>query len=158
MTSLRFVALSTETIDAFQKGAVDANGHLPERHISAGDGVPCRHCLQDVPEGQPFLVLAYRPFPEPQPYAEVGPIFLHADPCPRYPETSDLPPIALERERFLIRGYSADNRIVYGTGQMVETTTLTEAAAQLLARPEVAYIHMRSATNSCYQCRIEREQ
>jgi hypothetical protein len=26
----------------------------------------------------------------------------------------------------------------------------------LLDRPEVAYLHARSAANNCYQCRIER--
>ncbi|MEZ5798415.1 MAG: DUF1203 domain-containing protein [Paracoccaceae bacterium] len=29
-------------------------------------------------------------------------------------------------------------------------------AAELLARPEVAFLHVRSATNNCYHCRIER--
>ena len=28
----------------------------------------------------------------------------------------------------------------------------------LLARPEVAYLHLRSASNNCYQCRIEPGQ
>ena len=56
----------------------------------------------------------------------------------------------------LIRGYGADDRIVYGTGQVVATAELATAAAQLLERPEVAYLHVRSASNNCYQCRIER--
>jgi hypothetical protein len=62
----------------------------------------------------------------------------------------------LDRERFLIRGYGNDHRIVEGTGQVVPRADFTEAATNLLERPEVDYLHVRSASNNCYQCRIER--
>ena len=55
---------------ALQRGGPDAYGMPPERRISDGDGVPCRHCLRTVAAGKDYLVLAYRPFPEFQPYAE----------------------------------------------------------------------------------------
>ncbi len=58
--------------------------------------------------------------------------------------------------RLLIRGYGSDDRIVYGTGQIVATDELAQAADALLARPDIAYVHARSASNNCYQCRIER--
>lgn len=62
----------------------------------------------------------------------------------------------LEREHMLIRGYGEDDRIVYGTGQTVATADLEKAAEKLLARPDVAYLRLRSAANNCFQCRIER--
>jgi hypothetical protein len=155
MNSLRFIALPTQTVSALQNGRADANHQPPERRISDGDGVPCRHCLTDVAEGEPYLILAYRPFPEPQPYAEVGPIFLHAEPCRRYAETAEMPPMLARRDRFIIRGYNEQDRIIYGTGQVVDVQDLIEAAAGLLEQPEVRYLHVRSATNNCYQCRIE---
>lgn len=154
--SLKFVSMSTETARAYQAGAPDANGQAPERHISDGDGVPCRHCQRDIPAGEPYLILNYRPFPAPQPYAESGPIFLHADECPRYPEVAALPPVLSARKLVLIKGYNAADRIVYGTGQLVAPAELAAAAAGILARDDVAYVHARSATNNCYQCRIER--
>ena len=58
--------------------------------------------------------------------------------------------------RLLIRGYGKDDRIVYGTGQIVPTSELAQAADTLLQRPDIAYVHARSASNNCYQCRIER--
>lgn len=64
MTTILFNAMPTEIARAYQSGALDANGQLPERYISDGDGVPCRHCLQDVAAGEPYLILAYRPFPK----------------------------------------------------------------------------------------------
>ena len=156
MHSIHVVAMPTATARSFQNGGLDANGQLPERQLSDGEGVPCRHCLQIVAKDEPYLILAYRPFPDPQPYAETGPIFLHAEPCERYTETAALPPIILKCKEMLIRGYSEQNRIVYGTGRVVPTSQLVTAAEELFQRPDVAYIHVRSASNNCYQCRIDQ--
>ncbi len=41
------------------------------------------------------------------------------------------------------------------TGKVVAGSEIAEAAQALLERPEVAYLHLRSATNNCYQYRIE---
>ncbi|MEM7128068.1 MAG: DUF1203 domain-containing protein [Chloroflexota bacterium] len=32
---------------------------------------------------------------------------------------------------------------------------IPEVSSALLTNPEVSYIHVRSASNNCYQCRIE---
>jgi len=154
--SIKFISLPTETVRALQAGGADANGQVPERHISDGDGVPCRHCQEDVKAGEAYLILNYRPFPAAQPYAESGPIFLHADKCPRYPETGDLPPVFAVRKLILIKGYNKEDRIVYGTGSLVTPQDLTAVAGGILARDDVAYVHARSAYNNCFQCRIER--
>jgi len=153
--SIRFVALESELVKSLQAGGLDANGQKPERHISPGGMMPCRHCLADIKEGVPYLVLAHRPFPAAQPYAELGRIFLHAEPCARHAESEDAPRMFMEREAYLIRGYSADHRIVYGTGRMVAPGLMPEAARETLRDPRVRYIHVRSARNNCYQCRID---
>jgi hypothetical protein len=154
---IRFNAMSTGEARAYQSGAVDANGQRPERHISDGDGVPCRHCQRDVAAGEPYLILAYRPFPAPQPYAEVGPIFLHAEACERYPSGDEAPPMFMKPgRRYLLKGYHPDDRIFYGTGEIVEPHEVAVAAARILDRPGVAYVHVRSALNNCFQCRIDR--
>jgi hypothetical protein len=154
---LRYVGMPSEVAAGFRMGAPDANGQVPERKISDGDGVPCRHCLGYVEEGAPYLVLAYRPFPGPQPYAEVGPVFIHAAACPAYHPDRGLP----ERNRRakgqqILRGYGADDRIVYGTGVVVSADEIDEVAETILRRPDVAYVHMRSATNNCWTLRIDR--
>lgn len=105
-----------------------------------------------------MLVLAYRPFEALQPYAEVGPIFLHAEPCERHDETATLPNMLAGYERLLARGYGHDNRIVYGTGLVVDTADLTKRCSTLLDDTAVAYVHLRSASNNCYQCRVERQE
>ncbi|MFN3991744.1 MAG: DUF1203 domain-containing protein [Tabrizicola flagellatus] len=151
---MRFLAIPTDQVRKFQAGGADANGQVPERKRSEGDGNPCRHCLRMIPEGAGMLVLAYRPFPAPQPYAEVGPIFLCAEPCAAG-GGAGLPEM-LAAPDYILRGYGDDDRIVYGTGGVVATAAIPARAAELLADARVAYLHVRSARNNCYQCRIER--
>lgn len=153
---VRFVALETDVARALQSGGPDAYGQSPERQISTGDGDFCRHCLRRVAQGEPFLILSYRPFPAPQPYAEQGPIFLHAEKCQRYRGNGGVPGM-LSSPGYILRGYDAANRIVYGTGRIVATSGIPSAAAETFTDPRVAYIHVRSAANNCYQCRIERD-
>lgn len=153
---LRYLALPTAPVRRLQAGGPDAHGQPPEQRLSDGDGVPCRHCLAGVAAGARYLLLAYRPFPALQPYAECGPIFLHAQPCERYADDGVPPPMLLGRTQLLLRGYSTEDRIVYGTGRIVAGSELAAAAQQLLSRADVDYLHVRSATNNCYQCRIER--
>lgn len=151
---IRYSALETEIAAKLRRGGKDANGQVAEIATSDGHGVPCRHCLAHVQAGERYLILAHRPFPEPQPYAEVGPIFLHERDCVQGGGMT--PPSMLASPQYLIRGYSARHRIVYGSGRIVPTPLIGEAAAQLFAHPDIAYIHVRSASNNCYQCRIER--
>jgi hypothetical protein len=151
---ITFEALPSEAVRTLQRGGADAYGRLPERKISDGDGVPCRHCMKNVTAGEPYLVLAYRPFPELQPYAETGPIFLHADACERAEAGAGLPEILASAD-YIVRGYGADDRIVYGTGAVVPTADIADRAKALLDRDDVAYVHVRSARNNCYQCRID---
>ena len=153
--SIRFVALATEIVDALRSGAADANGHPPEQHIATSDGLPCRHCLQMITVGEPYLILAHRPFPAAQPYAEIGPIFLHAEPCTRGGGTAAIPRF-LASPSYIVRGYGPNDWIVYGTGKVVPTGEVPQVAATLLDDSKIAYVHVRSASNNCYHCRIER--
>lgn len=153
MTDLVFTAMPTEEAHGFRTGDCDAYGNLPEVAASPG-GMPCRHCLGQIDAGEQMLILAYRPFRSLQPYAETGPVFLHARACERYPRTDALPPV-LDSPDYIVRGYGADDRIVYGTGAVTPTDRIAARAAKLLKRPDVAYVHVRSARNNCYQCRID---
>ena len=152
--TIRFSAIPTETARDYRAGGLDANGQVPERAVSDGNGNPCRHCLDEIPAGAPMLILAHRPFPAPQPYAEIGPIFLCAEPCRRW-EGVGLPPVLANRARHLIKGYGADDRIAYGTGKVVDTDGLAEAAAAMFEDARVTYGHVRSDRNNCYTCRFD---
>ncbi|WP_299371968.1 DUF1203 domain-containing protein [uncultured Tateyamaria sp.] len=152
----RYTALPTDTVTAWRADAPDAFGHPPERHVSDGEGNPCRHCLRDIPAGHEMLILAHKPFDGTHPYAEVGPIFVCADPCTRG-GGADLPPILTTSPDYLIKGYCARDRIVYGTGAIVPVAGIDAHLERIFARPDVAYAHVRSARNNCYQLRVDRD-
>ncbi|CAD7046827.1 hypothetical protein REJC140_04143 [Pseudorhizobium endolithicum] len=153
--TVSFHAIPTEDAEHLRNGGSDAYGRLPETLIADGPGYPCRHCLTAIATGDELLVLAYRPFPQLQPYAETGPIFLHKKPCRRYIASEVLPP-ALCSSDYIVRGYGKDDRIVYGTGAVTPADRIVARAAELLSRDDIAYVHVRSARNNCYQCRIDR--
>ena len=154
---ITFHGLPTDAVRTLQRGGMDANGQPPERGMSDGDGNPCRHCMEMISEGEAMLVLAHRPFETVNPYAEVGPVFLHARECAAYGGAADaLPPVLEDSPDYIVRGYGANERIVYGTGGVVAREDVVERAAELLTRSDVAFVHIRSSRNNCWQARAER--
>lgn len=153
--NIRFVAIPTDIANRYRQGESDAFGLSPKyQTTSDGIGTPCRHCLRQVPAGKPYLILAYRPFKGLNPYTETGPIFLCADDCPA--AGSGFPDKILTAPHYIIRGYSADERIISGSGQVVNTFDIPLICADLLTNPAIAFVHVRSASNNCFLCRVER--
>ncbi|MEI4471127.1 DUF1203 domain-containing protein [Frigidibacter sp. MR17.24] len=150
---LRFEGLDTATATALRRGGPDAHGQPAERVQASGASNPCRHCLDMVPEGAGMLILAHRPFPAPQPYAETGPIFLCADDCARW-AGAGLPPVLAASPDYLVKGYGADHCIVYGTGGIVARDGIAGRARALLARGDVVFVDIRSARNNCFLARV----
>ena len=153
---IRFLPLDADFVAAVRSDGPDAYGRPAERAVSDGPGNPCRSCLRDVPEGAAMLVLAARPFPDPKPYAETGPIFLCAEPCEPWAGEGP-PPILRSSPDYLLKGYSADHRIVYGTGRITPSDEIESYAGALTSRPGIAYVDVRSARNNCFQTRIVRD-
>lgn len=155
MPDVKFTALPTQQVQALRGGGPDANGQPAERAISHGSGNPCRHCLDWIPEGKEMLVLNHRPFESVQPYAESGPLFLCADDCTRWTGDGVPPVFSGAGEPRLLKGYSPDDRIVYGLGRIAEPAEIIAQAETVLNDPRVAYVHVRSSTNNCFTCRID---
>jgi hypothetical protein len=151
---LRVLGVPSSTYARLRDGGLDANGQPAVTRIAEGPANPCRHCLELIAPGQPKLVLAYRPFDGLHPYAETGPIFLHASACERY-DRADLPAWFDYLEPALVRGYGEDGWIRYDTGRVVPGREIARHCAQILADPTVAYVHVRSKFN-CFQCHVER--
>lgn len=150
----RIRGIPTDEVNQFRQRGHDANGHPALLRVAEGAANPCRHCLGLIEEGSEKLVLAYRPFDELQPYAETGPIFLHAEDCKRY-ESDVLPAWFSYLDPAILRGYGVDNWIRYDTGDVIPGADLGSACASILGDPTIAYVHIRSKFN-CFQCRVDR--
>lgn len=150
-----FVPLSDADARHYRSGGLDAYG-LPPEQATADGPVPCRHSLRMLPPGTPFLIVAHRPFRGLKPYTETGPIFIAAESGAGADIGPDLPEF-LSSPAYLLRGYSQDERILYGTGITTPTAQIPAACQQMLARDAVAFVHIRSATNTCFHVRVQRE-
>ncbi|SMC12741.1 hypothetical protein ROA7745_02572 [Roseovarius aestuarii] len=154
---IRYTAMPTDIARAYQSGAPDAYGNPPERQTADDGGYQCRHCLTIIPPGSDMLLVAHRPFDALDAYAETGPIFVCADSCNGYGSQPEVPPTLRASPDFLIKAYGRDDRIIYGTGAITPATQIETRAAELFANPDVAYLHVRSSRNNCYQARIDRD-
>lgn len=127
-----------------------------EHHIAQG-GEPCRDALRRARPGERLILASYCPLDLPGPYREYGPVFLLADPeaqakgAARLPLEGELPYL---RENFVLRAYSAEQRIV--AAEIVSPTQAESTLQDLLARADVDFVLARFAAYGCYACRIER--
>lgn len=153
---IRYTAMPTEIARAYQRGAPDDYGNPPERQVADDGGYQCRHCLTIIPPGSDMLLVAYRPFEALDAYAETGPVFVCAEECEGFGTRAETPATLKASPDFLLKGYGADDRIVYGTGAVTEAAQIPARAAEVFADPDVVYIHVRSSRNNCYQARIDR--
>lgn len=154
---IRFNGLPTDPVRAVQQGGADVHGQLADTAISDGEGNPCRHCLQMIEKGVPFLIVAWRPFVGINPYSETGPVFLHSTECEAfYADTDSLPPVLEDSSDYIVRGYDVNERIVYGTGGVVLKGHIVKRARQLFEDERVSFIHVRSSSNNCWQARIDK--
>lgn len=151
---LRIRGIPTDECARLWRGGVDANGHPALIRVAEGLRNPCRHCLNLIAEGENRLVLAYRPFATLHPYAETGPVFLHAKPCDRY-DREAVPPWFDYLDPAIVRGYGEDHWIRYDTASVVRGREVTRACEAILGDGAVAYVHVRSKYN-CFQCRVDR--
>jgi hypothetical protein len=152
--TLRIQGIPTDDVRRLRDGGPDANGHPALVRVAEGVANPCRHCLELIAEGDDKLVLSYRPFDQPQPYAETGPIFLHRAECPRYDDEA-VPAWFAFMDPAIVRGYDGEDWIRYDTGDVVRGPEIADACRTILADPTVAYVHVRSKFN-CFQCRVDR--
>ncbi len=153
MNALKIIAMPTADAARTRSTLRDEYGNTLAPLIADGSG-PCRHCLRYARSGERLLLFSYRPFANPGPYQEVGPVFVHADGCERHAPGGGFPADFIERP-LVLRPYDADDNIQ--DSQVVADAGSAERTAQaLLANPSVAYVHARSRTRGCFMFRIER--
>lgn len=113
----------------------------------------CRACLRLTEPGEGFILLSYTPFTSRQPYAEVGPVFIHEKECRPYEEAREYPP-EFPREAVVLRAYNERDEIE--DAAFVGKGPVEDVIAALFEKPEIAYLHARNSTYGCFMFRIDR--
>jgi hypothetical protein len=114
---------------------------------------PCRICLRISRGPERLILLSYQPLPDSGPYAEIGPIFVHAHRCEPYDDFESFPQDFAGR-RLVLRAYDHDGQIV--DALVAEAGTAPQRAAALLSDRDVAEVHVRHESYTCYDFKIVR--
>ena len=149
---LRIVPLSAELAQRIRRTLTDDFGNrLAVWHCDSP--APCRSCLRLSQVGEPLIVFAHRPFDFDGPYAEVGPIFIHADPCEPYADARRFPPDFATR-CLTMRGYN--DRGTIQTAELSQPGEPEATLARLFADERVRFVHVRNPAWGCYDFAVER--
>lgn len=152
--SLRIVAIPTEIAEAVHSTMrAPIYGFPAHTEITTETG-PCRHCLcLFVPGKESRILFTYDRFSGVESLPQPGPVYVHLETCPRYPEDGGFPEELRNSPRTL-EGYARGRRLV--AQEYVEDGEFEPAIETLFAAPEIDYLQVHSTTAGCFTFRIER--
>lgn len=149
---LQFVPIPQGVADRARRTMEDDFGHTLQIR---SEQAPCRSCLRIPTSPEDLILLSYQPLPDRNPYAEIGPIFVHARDCNPYVNLDTLPEDFASRE-LVLRAYTNDGEIsdavVAAPGQA------PALAACFLSDPNVNEVHVRHTSYTCYDFKIVRKR
>ena len=148
----RIIPLPTEIAEAarsaIKAGAAD---HALVMAQSPGS-CPCRHCLRWAKPGERVILFPYAAIPSGHPYAETGPIFVHAEKCERYRATNEYP--AEFRSGRVLRAYDSNYNLI--DAQVVNGNEPETVIERLFQNADAAFVDVRSVTHGCFTFRVLR--
>lgn len=153
MTStLEFLPVPAQVLERIRATGRDAFGNAatPQARVA---GLPLRCCLRLSRDGERVLLVAHRPSEHGGPYAEVGPVFVHAEACGGY-RTPDTFPAEFRDRRAVLRPYDAAGLMLDGV--LAEPGQSERLVGELLADPRVAQVQVRNVVAGCWNFTVRR--
>jgi hypothetical protein len=146
---------------AEQLRILDDAGRAPETVVDTEGGSPLRCCLRVARPGERLLLASYAPLrrwaaatgADPGAYDELGPVFLHAEPCDG--PSDEGWPSELRGTPRVLRAYGANGRI-RDARVLTETDAPEPVIDELFTDDRVAFLHARALTFGCFTFAIER--
>lgn len=152
MFLIRVVAIPTEVADAVRATAKDPHYGFPAYTDNIKEAAPCRHCLQRIAAGEKATLFTYDAFAGQEKLPLPGPVYVHTEPCRRYPEDAGFPKGL--RNRRTLNAYSRGRRLA--AQEYVDGGDIEAKIERLFTRRDVDYVHVRSTDAGCYTFRIQR--
>jgi hypothetical protein len=155
MSQLFRVAAIPSKVADLVRSTMRSPGYGTPAYVEVATGYgPCRHCLRDFEIGKDRRILfTYDPFRDLEPLPLPGPVFIHAEPCERFPDHLGFPQ-DIRSHRLTFAAYGAGRRLL--TEEYVENGDVEPVITQLLELSDVKFIHVRDTEAGCYDFRIER--
>jgi hypothetical protein len=152
MTRFRIHGIS-ETLAADVRRTMRAPGygHPAFREIAHGTG-PCRLCLRTFHVGDDERILfTYQPFRDPGSLPAPGPVFIHAEGCPRY-DATELPP-DFRSVPMVYEAYRRGGRLL--AQERPDSAAADAHLSDLFARTGADYVHIRNGEAGCFMAVVE---
>jgi hypothetical protein len=150
-TKLRYLPVPFEIADEARRTMTDRFGH--GLHVIKTQA-PCRLCLQVSKQPEDLMLLSYQPLKDTGPYAEIGPIFIHAEACEPYAECESFPNAFASRP-LVLRSYNAAGEIL--DSLVAPPGTAPRWAMHLFNDATAVEIHVRHISHTCFDFKIVRE-
>jgi hypothetical protein len=150
---LRYLPIDGEVVRQVRETLRDGEGNALHVRVSEDDGSPCRACLRLTPRGTRLILFAHRPSQAGGPYAETGPVFVHADPCEAYREAQTFP-VDFRPRTLVFRAYDAAGEIADAT--LARGEDAERVLGTLFALGDVARVDVRNPAWGCYDFSVVR--
>ena len=150
LRTLRYVAMPREIAAEARRTLKDPFGH--DLHVQL-EQAPCRLCLRIPKAPEEMILLSYQPLADRNPYAEIGPIFIHSHDCEPYGDVEQFPEDFAHR-RLVLRAYDREGRIADAV--VAEPGDAQESAARFLSDLRIAEVHVRHTSYTCFDFTIVR--
>ena len=151
---LIFEPIPAATLQQIRAAGVDEADNGLTAQVDHQGGNPLRCCMRESAPCERVLLIAFTPPGTRGPYAERGPVFIHAEPCGGYLTTDRYPP-GLRHRQQVVRAYDRDGRIADGV-LVTDGQHAMNVIGELLARPDVALVHLRNVGYGCYNFAVRR--
>jgi hypothetical protein len=148
--TLQYLPIPHEIAREARATRVDRFGHA--LHVTK-EQAPCRLCLRISKQPEDLILLSYQPLPDTSPYAEIGPIFIHAQACEPYAQQERFPADFAPRS-LVLRAYGLRGEIVDAV--VAQPGQAPERAAAFLSDARVAEVHVRHDSYTCFDFKIVR--
>ena len=147
-------AIDPPRLDAVRRAGADGWGNPFMPYVASGEGEPLRCCLRFARAGEQIALISFAPFEQQSVWREVGPVYVHAERCSGPGEPGV--PAGLSRGPLLLRTYRADGSMNYDHNTLVGAEDVAPMLEDLLAKEEVATVHVRTVLPQCFLYAVTR--
>jgi hypothetical protein len=152
---MKFTAIDPDRLNTMREQGADEFGN-PWKPRTAQGWEPLRCCLRKAGAAEDIALICYTPWTEASPWAEAGPVFVHFGQCEGYDATGEYPE-AFRHSRSMLNPFNYAGARAYEHITFLDPEDDHEAAVRhILDQPDVAYLHVRSATAGCFTFAVHR--
>lgn len=158
MTAINIVPIDPTVLRQVRTTGLDTLGRPAEWFIDHEGGNQVRCCLTKSRPGERIGLISHRPLEVNRPWAEVGPVYIHADACPAPADDAPFPEW-LDASPRVLRAYDQSGAMIYAANRIVAAGEGVEAALKdILSDLTLTEVHIRNLVEQCFIAKAVRAE